>query len=67
MACFKFYTLQKEISNQVANYLMFESIWEELQLEFLINWNDTVSLGLLLNAIKPKYHSNNLFLKLKTN
>lgn len=62
-----FYKLQKEISNKVANYPMFESIWEEVQLEFLINWNDTVRLGFLLNAIKPKYQSNNLFLKLKTN
>lgn len=62
-----FYSLQKEISNQVANYPMFESIWEEVQLEFLINWNDKVNLGLLLDEIKPKYQSNNLFLKLKTN
>lgn len=62
-----FYKLQKEISNKVANYPMFESIWEEVQLEFLINWNDTVRLGFLLNAIKPKYQSNNLFLKLKIN
>jgi DNA-binding CsgD family transcriptional regulator len=62
-----FYSLQKEISNQVANYPMFESIWEEVQLEFLINWNDKTNLGLLLDVIKPKYHSNNLFLKLKTN
>ena len=46
---------------------MFESIWEEVQLEFLINWNDKTNLGLLLDVIKPKYHSNNLFLKLKTN
>ncbi len=61
MACFKFYTLQKEISNQVANYLMFESIWEEVQLEFLINWNDKLNRSLLLDEIKPKYHSNNLF------
>ena len=63
----KFYLLQKEISDQVVNYPMFESIWEELQLEFLINWNDKTKLSILVDVLKPKYDSNNLFLKLKTN
>lgn len=63
----KFYALQKEISNQVSNYPMFESIWEEVQLEFLIDWKDKVNLSVLIEDLKPKYLSNNLFLKLKTN
>ena len=63
----KFYLLQKEISDQVGNYPMFESIWEELQLEFLINWNDKTKLSILVDVLKTKYDSNNLFLKLKTN
>jgi DNA-binding CsgD family transcriptional regulator len=46
---------------------MFESIWEEVQLEFLILWKEKVKLKNLLQDLKPKYKTNNLFLKLKTN
>lgn len=62
-----FYAFQKDISKEVANFPMYESIWEELQLEFLINWNDEENLKVLLQSLKPKYKTNNLFLKLKTN
>jgi DNA-binding CsgD family transcriptional regulator len=62
-----FYNFQKDISKQVSNFPMYESIWEELQLEFLINWNDKARLKVILPNLKLKYNTNNLFLKLKTN
>lgn len=63
----KFFAFQKEVSSQIKNYPMFESIWEEVQLEFLILWKEKVKLKNLLQELKPKYKANNLFLKLKTN
>ena len=63
----KFFAFQKDVSNQIKNYPMFESIWEEVQLEFLILWKEKVKLKNLLQDLKPKYKTNNLFLKLKTN
>jgi DNA-binding CsgD family transcriptional regulator len=63
----KFYELRNQVSIEIVKYPMFESIWEELQLEFLINWNDKANLNLLIDVIKSKYNSSNLFLKLKTN
>lgn len=62
-----FFEFQKKISNQIKNYTMFESIWEELQLEFLILWKEKAKLKNLLQVLKPKYKINNLYLKLKTN
>jgi DNA-binding CsgD family transcriptional regulator len=63
----KFFAFQKEVSNQIKKYPMFESIWEEVQLEFLISWKEKAKLKNLLQDLKPKYKTNNLFLKLKTN
>ena len=63
----KFFAFQKEVSNQIKKYPMFESIWEEVQLEFLISWKEKAKLKNLLQDFKPKYKTNNLFLKLKTN
>lgn len=63
----KFFAFQKEVSYQIKNYPMFESIWEEVQLEFLISWKEKAKLKKLLQDLKPKYKTNNLFLRLKTN
>lgn len=63
----KFYELQQQVTNEVVNYPMFQSIWEEVQLEFLIPWNDKLRLKSLLQNLKPKYQNSNLFLKIKTN
>ncbi len=62
-----FYAFQKDISKEVSNFPVYESIWEELQLEFLINWNDKARLKVLLPNLRLKYNTNNLFLKLKIN
>ncbi len=62
-----FYNFQKEISKQVASFPMYESIWEELQLEFLIDWKDKDNLKVVLQNLKSKYETDNLFLKLMIN
>lgn len=62
-----FYILQKQVSNQVSEYPMYLPIWEELQLDFLIQWNDKFHLLEFINQNIAKYNDKNLYLKIQYN
>jgi DNA-binding CsgD family transcriptional regulator len=63
----EFYTLQEQVSNLVNQFPMFLPIWEELQLDFLIKWNDQSQLLAFINQNLPEYNQKNLFLKIQYN
>lgn len=63
----KFYELQSEVSKLVVQYPMYESIWEELQMDFLIKWKDTLRLKDLIAKLLPFYSQKNLYLRLQIN
>lgn len=63
----KFYELQSEVSKLVVQYPMYESIWEELQMDFLIKWKDTLRLKDLIAKQLPFYSQKNLYLRLQIN
>lgn len=62
-----FFELQKQVSFEVKDYPMYKSIWDEVQLDFLINWKDKARLRLIIEEFKNNYKEQNLYLKLLIN
>lgn len=62
-----FFDLQKQVSFEVKDYPMYKSIWDEVQLDFLINWKDKTKLQLIISEFKNNYTEQNLYLKLLIN
>jgi DNA-binding CsgD family transcriptional regulator len=62
-----FFNLKNEVTQSAKNYPIYVSIWNEVQLDFLIKWNDVYELKILLNQLNPDYESSNLYLKLLLN
>lgn len=63
----KFLFYQKSISKQIVNFSMYQSVWDEMQLEFFTLFKDKESLNRLLKQLIPSYKDKNLFLKLQIN
>ena len=63
----EFYKLQDEVTKLVDDYPMYESIWEELQMEFLIKWKDKHHLKLLIDSERFNYNKKSTYLKLQIN
>jgi len=62
-----FFELQKQVSFEVKDYPMYKSIWDEVQLDFLINWKDKAKLQLIIEGFKNNKTEQNLYLKLLIN
>jgi hypothetical protein len=64
---YKFYIFQEIVSKQVVNFSMYETVWEEMQLDFFIELKDTEKLNKLVATLAPKYAQKNIYLKLLIN
>lgn len=62
-----FFELQKQVSFEVKDYPMYKSIWDEVQLDFLINWKDKTRLQIIIKEFENNYSEQNLYLKLLIN
>ena len=59
-----FFSLVDELNVGVLEFLMYETIWLEVQFDFLIQWNEILRLEELLIETSSKYDSYNLDLQL---
>ena len=59
-----FFSLVDELNVGVLEFPMYETIWLEVQFDFLIQWNEIVRLEELLIETSSKYDSYNLDLQL---
>jgi DNA-binding CsgD family transcriptional regulator/Tfp pilus assembly protein PilF len=62
-----FISYQKEVSQRVINYPIYEEIWREMQLDFFIKWRNNLKVKELLGQLIPIYNQQNLYLKLLIN
>lgn len=63
----KFYELQTIVSKQVVHFSMYESIWEEMQLEFFMKWKEVEKIKKVVATLIPQYALKNSYLKLLIN
>lgn len=62
-----FFGLNEEVTQAAKNFPLYESIWQEVQLDFFIKWNDIPQLKIIIKQLSPNYKNLNLYLKLLLN
>ena len=63
----EFLKYQPEIDKIVGSFPMYIDIWNELQLDFFIKWNNKIKAKELIDKLKPVFEQQNLYLKLLIN
>lgn len=62
-----FLNYQSEIENLVGSFPMYIDIWNQLQLDFFIKWENKPEAKELIEKLRPVYDQQNIFLKLLIN